>query len=331
MAPTGSSDSDSSENEEDDRMKQMLAAWDDDDDKSDSSDSSDSDDDDEEEQEKQSYTKKDLNLQDNVLDHIVIAAPDFDEALKEFENMTGIKPQVVGALRGLGTKTARVGLDNNAYIEIMAPDPKNSGPIGAALARTLEEGTLLPYHYAIRSSEVGEMKDDYVPNELGWQPDHISMFGSGADGTPKKWEMLYLYGHKLGGCVPFYIDWGECDHPTGSIPEVGSLKSLTIQAPAGHKVHDLLSSVKGIDVEEGDPMMEFAFGSPEGTITFSADNPVGIQFPGFEEGDTGSAAAPDKPDLLPSGGGNSDNDDDGSSSSSSSSSSSDSGSGSDSD
>merc|ERR1711933_713089 len=194
------------------------------------------------------------------------------EALKEFENMTGIKPSVVGSLRGLGTKSARVGLDKNAYIEIIAPDPKNSGPIGAALARDLEEGTLLPYHYAIRSSEVTEMKDDYVPNELGWQPDHISMFGASPNGTPKKWEMLYLYGHKIGGCVPFYIDWGQCDHPSASIPEVGSLKSLIVRAPAGHKVHDLLSAVSGIEVEEGEPMLEFAFGSPEGTITFSADN-----------------------------------------------------------
>ena len=170
MAPMGDSDSDVEESEEDDRMKQLLATWDDDnDDDSDDSSDDDDDDDDEEDQEQVGATKHDLNLQDNVLDHIVIAAPDFEEALKEFENMTGIKPSVVGSLRGLGTKSARVGLDKNAYIEIIAPDPKNSGPIGAALARDLEEGTLLPYHYAIRSSEVTEMKDDYVPNELGWQ------------------------------------------------------------------------------------------------------------------------------------------------------------------
>jgi len=307
----GDSDSDASDNEEDDRMKALLAAWDDDeDDDSDDSSDDDDDDDDDDEQEKQGYSKHDLNLKDNVLDHIVIVAPDFQEALKEFENMTGIKPSVVGSLRGLGIKTARVGLDNNAYIEIMAPDPKNSGPIGAALARDLEEGTLLPYHYAIRSSEVSEMKDDYVPNELGWQPDHISMFGASQDGTPKKWEMLYLYGHKIGGCVPFYIDWGECDHPSATIPEVGSLKSLIIRAPAGHKVHDLLSTVSGIEVEEGDSMIEFAFGSPEGTITFSADNPVGVKFPGFEEGDTGSASVPPKPELLPISGGGGKNDDD---------------------
>jgi len=220
--------------------------------------------------------------------------------LKEFENMTGIKPSVVGSLRGLGTKSARVGLDKNAYIEIIAPDPKNSGPIGAALAKDLEEGTLIPYHYAIRSSEVEDMKDDYVPNELGWQPDHISMFGASPDGLPKKWEMLYLYGHRIGGCVPFYIDWGQCDHPSASIPEVGSLKSLIVRAPAGHKVHDLLKSVKGIEVEEGEPMLEFAFGSPEGTITFSADYPTGIKFPGFEEGDTGCADEAVKPKQMAS-------------------------------
>merc|ERR1711933_626742 len=120
-------------------------------------------------------------------------------------------------------------------------------------------------------------------------------------------------------------DWGQCDHPSASIPEVGSLKSLIVRAPAGHKVHDLLSAVSGIEVEEGEPMLEFAFGSPEGTITFSADDPVGVKFPGFEEGDTGAAAAntddkgdykfPGMPEMLPTsdkdgGAGNDDDDDD---------------------
>jgi len=308
------SDDDASENSEDARMKNLLASWDDDNADDDSSD--DEEEEEEEEEQKAGATKYDLNLQDDVLDHIVLAAPDFQEAIKEFENMTGIKPSIVGSLRGLGTKSARIGLNNNAYIEIIAPDPKNSGPIGAALASELEEGTLVPYHYAIRSSEVEHLKDEYVPNELGWQPDHISMFGASPDGTPKKWEMLYMYGHKIGGCVPFYIDWGHCDHPSATIPEVGDLKSIIVRAPAGHKVHDLLSKVSGIDVQEGPPMLEFSFGSPEGTITFSADDPKGIKFPGFEEGDDGpgdsggGAAFPGMPELLPTGGGGGRNDDD---------------------
>ncbi|CAJ1963612.1 unnamed protein product [Cylindrotheca closterium] len=304
------SSDDESEGSEDARMKQLLSSWDDDNGSGDDSSSESEEEEEEEEEKKVGATKFDLGLQDNVLDHIVLAAPDFQDAMKEFENMTGIKPSVVGSLRGLGTKSARVGLDNNAYIELIAPDPKNSGPIGAALASQLEEGQLMPWHYAIRSSEVEAMKDDYVPNELGWQPDHISMFGASPDGTPKKWEMLYMYGHKIGGVVPFYIDWGHCDHPSATIPEVGALKSLVVRAPGGHKVHDLLSSVEGVTVEEGEPMLEFSFGSPEGTITFSADNPHGIKFPGFEEGDTGASGAPDKPEMIPTGGGGDKSDDD---------------------
>jgi len=80
-----------------------------------------------------------------------------------------------------------------------------------------------------------------------------------------------------------------------------------VRAPAGHKVHDLLSAVSGIEVEEGEPMLEFAFGSPEGTITFSADNPTGVKFPGFEEGDSGCGDGgdykfPGMPKQLPTGG-----------------------------
>ena len=64
-------------------------------------------------------------------------------------------------------------------------------------------------------------------------------------------------------------------------------------------------------------MLEFAFGSPEGTITFSADNPTGVKFPGFEEGDTGAGDSgykfPGMPKQLPTGGAapaGSDSDDD---------------------
>lgn len=95
MAPMGDDSDyesdDNGENEEDERMKQLLASWDDDN-SNDSSDSSEDEEDEEEEDAKPAgATKFDLGLEDNVLDHIVIAAPDFQEALKEFENMTGIK------------------------------------------------------------------------------------------------------------------------------------------------------------------------------------------------------------------------------------------------
>jgi hypothetical protein len=275
-------DGDDSETSEDRKMKELLHQWDGDEE---SSSSSSSDEDDEEAEgapfEGRRMTKAELGLQDNSLDHIVLAAPDFAEAVKEFEAMTGIKPSVGGSLKGLGTLTARIGLDNQAFIEIIAPNPKSAGPLGAQLMN-LEEGSLIPIHYAIRQNNLSDLADDYVPNELGYDPDRIAMFRQGIDGAPTKWELLFMHGHFHGGTVPYFVDWGECEHPIGSIAQVGSLKGLKVSCPAGSTVHELLKGIKDVTVVDGELGLEFSFSSPEGTITFSGDNPPGLKFPGMD-------------------------------------------------
>ena len=275
------------ENKDDDsqaeRMKSMLAQWDDsdsDDSPSDSSDEEELDAADEEENPlDKKMTKDEMGLRDGELDHVILAAPDYEEAVKEFETMTGIKPARMGGLKGLGIRAARVATDNNCYIEILAPDPVKAGPIGAKLAE-LEEGTLIPYHYAIRESDLDELQDEFVPNELGYVPDRINLFSPSPDGMPAKWGMLFMQGHFIGGVVPYYVDWGGCAHPLSSIPTVGPLKSLNITAPGGSQVHNILKNVDMVTTQQGDPAMEFSIGTPEGTITFSGENPLGLVFPG---------------------------------------------------
>lgn len=278
-------DGNASETSEDRKMKELLQQWDGDENSSSSSSSSgdsgveDDDRVDGDEFERRPMTKSELGLEDNTLDHIVLAAPDFAEAMKEFEAMTGIRPSVGGSQKGLGTLTARVGFDNHSFIEIIAPDPKKAGPIGEQLMN-MEEGSLIPIHYAIRQTDLSDLADDYVPNELGYDPDRIAMFKAGTDGAPRKWEMLFMHGHFHGGTVPYFVDWGECEHPISSIAQVGSLKGLVVSCPAGSAVHELLKGIKDVTVVDGDHKLEFSIGSPEGTITFCGDNPPGIKFPG---------------------------------------------------
>lgn len=272
------------DNSEAERMKNMLAQWDGSDDDSSSSDSSSEDAGDGAEEETSSNdqlkTKDQLGFGDNEIDHIILAAPDYEEALKEFETMTGIKPARLGGLKGLGIRAARVATDNNCYIEILAPDPNKAGPIGAKLAE-LEEGTLIPYHYAIRASEFDELQQEYVPNVLGYVPDRINLFSPDPDGLPAKWGMLFMQGHFLGGIVPYFVDWGKCAHPISSVPTVGPLKSLTITAPGGSQVHSILKNIELVTTVEGDPGLEFCIGTPEGTITFAGEGPEGLVFPGM--------------------------------------------------
>jgi len=293
------------DDEEDKAMKQLLVDWDADMGVGDDDDDDSSDDDDDSE-----VSEREVDLEENVIDHIVLACDDLERALAEFEKKTGIGAQVAGTIKGLGIKCARISFADASYLEIIAPDPKGPGPIGE-LIKSKKIKELTPFHYAVRTRRAEDLKDEV--GKFGYTPDHITMFGAKADGTPRKWEMLYLYGHRLGGICPFFINWANSDHPCATLPVVGKLKKVTVRAPEDESIHNLLShvGVKGINIEEGKPKFSFSFQSPEGTVKFSTSKAVGFKFPGFEAdvgaipGDDGEQDVdvvfedPKLPELLP--------------------------------
>jgi chemotaxis protein histidine kinase CheA len=266
------------DDEDDIEMKKLMGDWDDEND--DDSDDDDDDDDDDDSVESEASERL-VILDDNVLDHIVLAAPDLDEAIKEFETKTGLAPVVAGTIKGLGIRCARVSFSDATYLEIIAPDPNGPGPIGE-LIKKMKLTDAVPFHYAIRTSKAEELKDEV--GKFGYTPDHITMFGAKKDGTPKKWEMLYLYGHKLGGICPFFINWSNSDHPCATLPVIGNLKKFTIRAPSDDPIHKLFEhiDVEGVNIESGSAKMSFQFKSAEGTIKYESKKLSGFKFPGFE-------------------------------------------------
>lgn len=251
---------------------------------------------------------REIDLPDNVLDHVVLAAPDFEPALVEFQEKTGIEPAVAGSIKGLGIKTARVSFEGNSFLEIIAPDPEKGGPIGNLLRASGLSG-LVPFHWAIRNEKTGDLTGPF--KQLGYTPDCISMFGAKQDGTPRKWELLYLYGHKMKGICPFFINWDNSDHPCETAPIVGDLIHVNITAPGDDLIHKLIEETgsSGFSLEPGSPSFEVKFDSPEGEVTFSANKMIGFRFPGFEdecgdiEGEEGNVelpdiAMPEMPEML---------------------------------
>jgi hypothetical protein len=183
----------------------------------------------------------------------------------------------------LGARTAHVGLDNNRYLEILAPDDENPGPLGEEL-KLLEPGTLTPYHYSIRSSEVSRLIEGYVYDVLGWDPDHIAMVQALPDNSIRQWDLLTMYGHNVGGTAPCYVKWKDpAQHPTASIAVKATLTTFTVRAPEDHDVHKLITGVGGLNVEYGEPLLECTSVTPKGTLTFSANNPNGLVFPGYDD------------------------------------------------
>jgi hypothetical protein len=213
---------------------------------------------------------------------VVLAAPDLEAAITEFQDKTGIEPRISGSIKGLGIKTARVSFEGSSFLEIIAPDPEKGGPIGNLLRASGLTG-LKPFHWAIRSSKTGELSAPF--KKIGYTPDCIGMFGAREDGTPRKWEMLYLYGHSLRGICPFFINWDNSDHPCETMPIVGELIQVKVTAPAEDKIHKLISETgsSGFSLDEGPPHFEVKFDSPEGEVEFTATKMVGFRFPGFED------------------------------------------------
>lgn len=236
----------------------------------------------------------DVDLEDNVLDHIVLAVPDLEAAMDLFEEIAGIRPTPVGPLQGLGAKTAHIGMDENRYLELLAPDLDNPGPLGDELAK-LDKGTITPYYYSIRSSEVSRLIEGYIYDVLGWDPDHIAMVQALPDRSIRQWDMLTMYGHDVGGVAPCYVKWKDpTHHPTATIALKATLTSCTVQAPRRHDVHKLITGVGGITVKYGPPFLEVAITSPKGPLTFSTKNPKGLVFPGYDDDHHNISQTPDQ-------------------------------------
>ena len=268
------------DNEEDIAMKALLSEWGVDKEEPQNEDVADDDEDSSE------VSERMVQLEDGLIDHIVLAAPDLEEAMAQFEEMAGIGAKVFGAINGIGIRCARISFNDTSYLEIIAPDPKQPGPIGQLIkAKGIKDMT--PFAFAIRSSRTEALKDEVV--QFKYVPDHISMFGGKKDGTARKWEMLHLYGHQLGGICPYFVHWDTTDHPCATLPVVGKLKKFTIRAPSDDPIHQLLAHVhaRDINIEIGTPKMSFQFSSLEGTIKFATSKAVGYKFPGFDDEEHG--------------------------------------------
>jgi Glyoxalase-like domain len=304
LAPISSVTAD--DDEEDIAMKALLTEWgvDKEDVPQDNEEAADDDD-------SSNASERIVQLEDGLIDHIVLAAPDLEEAMAQFEEMAGVGAKIFGAINGIGIRCARISFNDASYLEIIAPDPKQPGPIGQLIkAKGIKDMT--PFAFAIRSSRTEELKDEVT--EFKYVPDHITMFGGKKDGTARKWEMLHLYGHELGGICPYFVNWDTTDHPCATLPVVGKLKKFTIRAPSDDPIHKLLAhvGVRDLNIEVGTPKMSFQFSSPEGTIKFATSKAVGYKFPGFDDeehgldgtagaskdDDEGVFSSPESPELL---------------------------------
>jgi hypothetical protein len=240
--------------------------------------------------------RRDVFASDNALDHILLGASNMDAALDKFEKLTGHRPVYVVSLTGLGTQSARIAFEHDCcFLEIVTPDPKQS--ITTDLKQQLEAlapDALVPIHYAIRRHKAKDLQDVWS-GKLGLTVDSITMVARDR-GQPWNWDMIILDDPSMGsqdGYIPYFVDWRDSHHAAGKLPIVADRPTVTISAPASHKMHKALRiidvldesegpEVKNLTVEVDEPKFVLQFIAKNGqTNTFTATGSEfrGIRFP----------------------------------------------------
>ncbi len=150
-----------------------------------------------------------------VLDHILLGSSDLEAGVAFVNQQTGVTAAFGGVHPGRGTRNALLSLGGRHYLEIIAPDPAQTGA---------------PDHYGLKKLT--------APRLVGWaaRPGDLNAFAArlrdanlafdgptpGArkrpDGRLLEWKTLNLQDDRA-GLLPFFIEWSaETVHPSVDAP-----------------------------------------------------------------------------------------------------------------
>ena len=202
-----------------------------------------------------------------AVDHLVVACPDPDEGVAWVEALLGVSAESGGRHEGLGTRNALIGLGARSYLEIVGVDPDQPEP---ALPRWFGidglDGPRL-VTWATPRSDLEEVVRDAVAAAVD-----LGEVAAGArarpDGSELRWRFTDPRADRMGGVVPFFIDWGVSPHPGDALPATCTLTELRAEHPDPTRVAEILARLDvPLGVTAGTaPSLVARIDAPAGTV-----------------------------------------------------------------
>lgn len=189
----------------------------------------------------------------HYLDHIVLAINDLDRGMDEIHRRTGVRPRFDGRNARFGTHSAVIALGEEAFLEIVAPDPK-ADPEAIdeyfrpfMLDRIEKFETLTPFLWAIGTSNL--KRTLRFVGRAGSRPSDIYQGERKRSwGRRTNWTWAHVY-RPVSNATPIFVQWdSETKPPQDRAPGGCELTSFQITTRNFKPLHALIA-VTQVDAE----------------------------------------------------------------------------------
>ena len=203
-----------------------------------------------------------------LLDHIILGCNDLDRGIELVEQNVGVRPAIGGVHPGRGTRNALLSLGERRYLEIIAPDPKQSEIVHYPQLRSMTDPRLIGW--AVHPPDIAAIAKQLRENKIAFTgPDDGSR--KRPDGRVLTWKTLNLADDRH-GLLPFFIEWSaDSVHPSKDAPAKCTLDYFQILS---NEPDELSATMKrmGLDlpVQRSDkPRLRALITGPKGDLGLS--------------------------------------------------------------
>jgi hypothetical protein len=205
----------------------------------------------------------------NNLDHIVLGSHDLDQGIAWLEARTGVRAALGGVHPGRGTRNALLALGPHCYLEILAPDPRQSSLTWYTQLPTLREPRLVAW--AVHTTDLAAVAGKCAA--AGYPIDGPSDYSRARpDGKTLRWKLFHLKDDR-DGLLPFFIEWAaDSIHPAVDTPPGCMLTSLQLESPHPNDLAKVCQTL-GVDVPVmvgQKQLLRARITSPKGEVEFTS-------------------------------------------------------------
>jgi hypothetical protein len=204
-----------------------------------------------------------------MLDHLVYAAPDLDQAIEDIERRLGIRPAPGGKHAGGLTHNALLSLGAGSYLELIAP--VRDGELTAGLPFALEtvtEPRLIAWAVSVDDIE----RRVEAAKQKGYDPGAVVRGGRDLpDGSSLNWRLTIKPKPAGDGLAPFLIQWLSDPHPSMTAPAGCQFVDLRAEHPDPAGIEAVFDAL-GVEMEAVNgpaPRLIATFDTPNGRVELS--------------------------------------------------------------